>query len=86
MVGLLLSIGSGNKQPMDVISIIEAKDRTKSVKTAPPEGLYLKKVWYQFKNVKNYDKTSKKSKFQLTLTPVYNIILTGTFYRFYIFD
>ena len=46
MVGLLLSIGSGNKQPMDVISIIEAKDRTKSVKTAPPEGLYLKKVWY----------------------------------------
>ena len=29
-----------------VDKIIEAKDRTKSVKTAPSEGLYLKKVWY----------------------------------------
>lgn len=46
MVGLLLYIGSGKKEPKDVVSIIEAKDRTKSVKTAPPEGLYLKKVWY----------------------------------------
>lgn len=46
MVGLLLYIGSGKKKPLDVITIIEAKDRTKSVKTAPPEGLYLKKVWY----------------------------------------
>ena len=47
MVGLLIFIGCGKKKPLDVINIIEAKDRTKSVKTAPPEGLYLKKVWYQ---------------------------------------
>lgn len=46
MVGLLISIGSGKKVPSDVNKIIEAKDRTESVKTAPSEGLYLKKVWY----------------------------------------
>lgn len=46
MVGLLIYIGSGKKEVQDVSQIIEAKDRTKSVKTAPAEGLYLKKVWY----------------------------------------
>lgn len=46
MVGLLLYIGQGKKEVADVKKIIEAKDRTKSVKTAPAEGLYLKKVWY----------------------------------------
>ena len=46
MVGLLLYVGSGKKDVKEVSSIIDAKDRTKSVKTAPPEGLYLKKVWY----------------------------------------
>lgn len=46
MVGLLIAIGSGKKVPTDVNKIIEAKDRTKSVKTSAAEGLYLKKVWY----------------------------------------
>lgn len=46
MVGLLLYVGSGKKEVADVINILAAKDRTKSVKTAPAEGLYLKKVWY----------------------------------------
>lgn len=46
MVGLLIAVGSYKKAPSDVNKIIEAKDRTKSVKTAPSEGLYLKKVWY----------------------------------------
>ena len=46
MVGLLIYIGSYKKEVADVEKIIEAKDRTKSVKTAAPEGLYLKKVWY----------------------------------------
>ena len=46
MVGLLLYVGSGKKEVKEVPNIIDAKDRTKSVKTAPPEGLYLKKVWY----------------------------------------
>lgn len=46
MVGLLIAIGSHKKEVSDVEKIINAKDRTKSVKTAPAEGLYLKKVWY----------------------------------------
>lgn len=46
MVGLLIYVGSGKKEVDDVSKIIEAKDRTKSVKTAPSQGLYLKKVWY----------------------------------------
>ena len=46
MVGLLIHIGNNKKGVTAVKNIIEAKDRTKSVKTAPSEGLYLKKVWY----------------------------------------
>lgn len=46
MVGLLIAIGNNKKDVSDVEKIIEAKDRTKSVKTAAAEGLYLKKVWY----------------------------------------
>ena len=46
MVGLLLDIGKGKKEVEDVMKIIERKDRSASSKTAAPEGLYLKKVWY----------------------------------------
>ena len=46
MVGLLIYIGSGKKEVADINKILDAKDRTKSVKTAPAQGLYLKKVWY----------------------------------------
>ncbi|MDD6224134.1 MAG: tRNA pseudouridine(38-40) synthase TruA [bacterium] len=46
MVGLLIYIGCGKKEASDVQKMLTAKDRTQSVKTAPPEGLYLKKVWY----------------------------------------
>lgn len=46
MVGLLIYIGSHKKEVSDVEKIINAKDRTKSVKTAAPEGLYLRRVWY----------------------------------------
>ena len=46
MVGLLLDIGKGKKEVEDVMKIIERKDRRASSKTAAPEGLYLKRVWY----------------------------------------
>lgn len=46
MVGLLIYIGCSKKDISDVTKIINYKDRTQSVKTAPPEGLYLRKVWY----------------------------------------
>ena len=46
MVGLLIDIGKGKRNVDDVMKIIERKDRRTSSKTASPEGLYLKKVWY----------------------------------------
>lgn len=47
MVGLLIEIGTGKKQVNDVERILKRKDRQVSIKIAPAEGLYLKKVWYK---------------------------------------
>ena len=46
MVGLLIEIGEGKRNPEEVIKILEKEDRTISGKTANPEGLYLKNVFY----------------------------------------
>ena len=46
MVGILIEIGEGKHKSEDVIKILEAKDRRKAGITAPPEGLYLRDVYY----------------------------------------
>lgn len=46
MVGILIEIGSGKKNISAVEMVLKRKDRKISIKTAPAEGLYLKKVWY----------------------------------------
>ncbi len=46
MVGILIRIGEGKIAPEAIKSIIKSKDRTKSGKTAPAEGLYLIDVIY----------------------------------------
>ena len=46
MVGTLIGVGEGKFSSEDIAKIIELKDRTKAGKTAPPEGLYLKNVFY----------------------------------------
>lgn len=46
MVGVLIRIGENKLSPKDVEKIIDSKDRTKSGKTAPAEGLYLVNVIY----------------------------------------
>ena len=46
MVGILIRVGEGKIAPEAIKSIIESKDRTKSGKTAPAEGLYLVDVIY----------------------------------------
>ena len=46
MVGYLIKIGEGKAKPSSVKEVIDSKDRTKSGKTAPAEGLYLYKVNY----------------------------------------
>lgn len=46
MVGILLRVGQEKISPEVVEKILESKDRTKSGKTAPAEGLYLVDVKY----------------------------------------
>lgn len=46
MVGLLIEIGEGKRKSEDVLDIIRAQDRRRAGIAAPPEGLYLKDVFY----------------------------------------
>lgn len=46
IVGTLLEIGQGKREPMEMISILEAKDRKMAGPTAPAHGLTL--VKYEF--------------------------------------
>ncbi|GGA88040.1 tRNA pseudouridine(38-40) synthase TruA [Ornithinibacillus halotolerans] len=46
LVGTLLSVGQGKIEPNDIITLLEAKDRSIAGKTAPAEGLYLWRVGY----------------------------------------
>ncbi len=47
MVGILIKVGEEKISPDAVEKILESKDRTKSGKTAPPEGLYLVNIIYK---------------------------------------
>ena len=49
MVGLLIRVGEKKISPESVEKILLSKDRTKSGKTAPAEGLYLVNVTYKSK-------------------------------------
>ena len=46
MVGYLIKVGEGKVSPSSVQEVLESKDRTKSGKTAPAQGLYLYEVKY----------------------------------------
>lgn len=46
MVGTLIEVGNGKRKPIDIKTILEAKDRRKAGKTAKPEGLCLVNIWY----------------------------------------
>ena len=46
MVGILIRVGENKLDPEKIAEIIESKDRTKSGKTAPAEGLYLTNIEY----------------------------------------
>jgi tRNA pseudouridine38-40 synthase len=47
LVGTLLEVGSGDRDPEDIPIILAHKDRTTSGKTAPAHGLYLWEVFYK---------------------------------------
>ena len=46
IVGTLVDIGRGNKDPEEMAAIITSRDRQKTGQTAPPNGLMLWKVQY----------------------------------------
>ena len=46
MVGTLIKVGEGKLRSEEVIDILKKEDRTYAAKTANPEGLYLKNVFY----------------------------------------
>ena len=46
LVGALVAVGEGKLSPHDVKVILASKTRTAAIKTAPPEGLFLMKVFY----------------------------------------
>lgn len=46
LVGTLLEVGSGARNPSEILDILEKKDRRFAGKTAPAHGLYLWKVHY----------------------------------------
>lgn len=46
LVGTLLDIGTGKKNPEDITEILQKKDRSFAGKTVPGQGLYLWKVFY----------------------------------------
>jgi tRNA pseudouridine38-40 synthase len=46
MVGTLLEVGRGKLAPSDIPKLFDAKDRSRSGPTVPPEGLYLMNIEY----------------------------------------
>ncbi|HHJ39505.1 MAG: pseudouridine synthase [Methylothermaceae bacteria B42] len=46
IVGVLMAIGSGKRDPDWAREVLQARDRTAGGVTAPPHGLYLAGVWY----------------------------------------
>lgn len=46
MVGTLIAVGEGKMKSEEIIEILKKEDRREAGKTANPEGLYLKNVFY----------------------------------------
>jgi tRNA pseudouridine38-40 synthase len=44
--GMLIRVGEGAMDAAEVRNILKSQVRTARVPTAPPEGLFLWKVWY----------------------------------------
>jgi tRNA pseudouridine38-40 synthase len=57
IVGTLTEIGHGKRPPQEMVAILEAKDRTKAGRTAPPQGLFLVQVDYDTLVIQPRDKT-----------------------------
>lgn len=47
LTGTLVEIGLGRRRPEDVPEILDSLDRRNAGHTAPPQGLYLKEIYYE---------------------------------------
>ena len=47
IIGTLIEIGEGKRKSEEIINILKEEDRVAAGKTAPPNGLYLKDVFYR---------------------------------------
>lgn len=47
IVGTLVDVGMGRIVPQQIPAILDSGERKCAGETAPPEGLYLEKVWYR---------------------------------------
>ncbi len=47
LVGTLVSVGEGKLAPPEVKALLTARARTAAIQTAPPQGLFLEKVFYR---------------------------------------
>ena len=47
LVGTLVEVGRGKIRPNEMKTILESLDRTTAGPTAPPQGLYLKEIYYK---------------------------------------
>jgi len=46
LVGTLVEVGAGRRDPESIPAVLSATDRTAAGMTAPPDGLYLNRVFY----------------------------------------
>jgi tRNA pseudouridine38-40 synthase len=47
IVGTLVEVGLGKREPADMGAILESRDRAMAGHTAPAAGLYLEKVYFE---------------------------------------
>lgn len=47
IIGTLVEVGLGKKSADEIPAIIESKDRCRAGFTAPPQGLYLKEIYFE---------------------------------------
>ena len=58
MVGTMLWVAQGKLEPREMIRILAARDRKAAGPTAPPQGLYLRKVFYEEGNSDGWGRSS----------------------------
>jgi tRNA pseudouridine38-40 synthase len=54
ITGTVVEVGLGKRTPESVADTILSTDRQKAGHTAPPQGLYLKRIYYDVEEVPGY--------------------------------